>query len=551
MGTSCTLALVAEDRRRRINGAIDVIETSKKLKSSRQYHGGGVQFALALEQEAEALPFPYEPTARLTAKTQRRVTERRRTEFSSRSTEITRANITASEASPAQSHTEDWGAIPAPNAPPLGKPDHFIHPVELPTARVYPSRRPKPSDPKTYEAPRNDNIISMIQEACGSREEGALDDVLRLVLAAYEGRSAPDNQQRSWIQATGQLCRTLQKLGRVEDATRLLQRVVSRGTLEEADYFEHSPLELIDLLLAQAVPTTSEERRAYIPKFDLAVSLFLPTFAAKPQSTNKDVVGIGRKLLERAFSAEQLKYVEEIYWRCLAYEDDNAWRLTESFITQLHESHNYQLAIRHFLRSYAKMSPPTESIHKIGNMIVEAVEAAHNYKVAQVLKALLPLCSGTCQLRTQWPMKLLANHWDKHREYGETLTLFNELMYSGLNELVPHSDCLYRIMIEISLEAGEESEAKSYFDQLLFEDPETATDVRILGRFALSKARKGDWAGVQTDFETIRIDGTRASDHYGNVFIPNLKVFAKDHTVAETEQFLRLYIDQLKVPVLR
>ncbi len=81
LGTSCTLALVAEDRRRRINNAVNVIETSKKLKASKHYHGGGAGLALAVEGEAEPLPFPYEPTAKLTAKTQRKWTERAKKEF--------------------------------------------------------------------------------------------------------------------------------------------------------------------------------------------------------------------------------------------------------------------------------------------------------------------------------------------------------------------------------------------------------------------------------------------------------------------------------------
>ncbi|KAK0643553.1 hypothetical protein B0T16DRAFT_416156 [Cercophora newfieldiana] len=45
VGTSCTLALVAEDRRRKINNAIRVIENGEKIKSARNYHGsveGGI-----------------------------------------------------------------------------------------------------------------------------------------------------------------------------------------------------------------------------------------------------------------------------------------------------------------------------------------------------------------------------------------------------------------------------------------------------------------------------------------------------------------------------
>ncbi|KAH8889828.1 hypothetical protein GQ53DRAFT_825239 [Thozetella sp. PMI_491] len=552
LGTSCTLALVAEDRRRKINNALDVIETSKKLKSSRQYHGGGAQFALALEEDADTLPFPYEPTSRATANSRRRRTEMRRTEFISRSNDVARAYVAVHDISAAPQSLQEvrTARLDSENTP-REKPTPFIRPVIVPPTPTPPTHGLRVADATSHEFPSNDHIIAKIHESCESRNEGAMNAVFQLVLAVYQGRSSPETQQRRWTQATGLLCRTLQSLGRVEDATMLLEKVVLGGTVDEADYFAHFPLELVDVHLAGDFPVAAEERKAYASKLDLAITLFLPTFVAKPLSANADAVAIGRKLLDHAFATERLKYVEPLYRRCLEYEGSDGWQLAETFITQLHGSHNYQLAIKHFLQSYTKLSPPTESIQRVGNLIVEAVETAHNHKVAQVLKALVPLCSGTCQLRSQWPMKLLSSHWQKHHDYRETLALFSSLMDSGLKELVPHPDCLDRIMIEIALEAEEESEAEASFRRLISEMPRVATDVRILGRFALFKARKGDWEGVRKEFETMRVDDKRAREYYGSVFVPILKVFAQEHTVSETDAFLRLFIEQLNVPISR
>src|SRR6266699_541061 len=55
-GTTCTLALVTEDRRLRINAARSAVRNADKLKSAKRYHAGGTALAVALEGEVFAQP---------------------------------------------------------------------------------------------------------------------------------------------------------------------------------------------------------------------------------------------------------------------------------------------------------------------------------------------------------------------------------------------------------------------------------------------------------------------------------------------------------------
>ena len=53
LGTSCSLALIAEDRRRRINHALRILENGERVKAARSYRADAA--VLALEEEATLL----------------------------------------------------------------------------------------------------------------------------------------------------------------------------------------------------------------------------------------------------------------------------------------------------------------------------------------------------------------------------------------------------------------------------------------------------------------------------------------------------------------
>ncbi len=148
-------------------------------------------------------------------------------------------------------------------------------------------------------------------------------------------------------------------------------------------------------------------------------------------------------------------------------------------------------------------------------------------------------------------MKLLLCHWKKHRSFPETVDVFNELMDSGLRELVPHPDCLYRIMIEVALEAGKKWKLNRFWISSRRKILALVADVRIPDDSPSQRRRRGDWEGVLADIKAAKIANRKDSEYLGKVFIPILKIYVKEHSILETEAFLRLYIDQLRVPVSR
>jgi len=327
----------------------------------------------------------------------------------------------------------------------------------------------------------------------------------------------------------------------------LLNLSISHGPLTEEEYYSFKPLSLIEGLLSEA-GATSAVNAAKFDKLGLATSLYLPTFAEKPSLIKPEAFDIGRKLLAHSFATDQLRHVDELYWRCLVHRR-NDHEFTQWFLTRLHENHEHKSVIKYFLLCYSKMSPSEQSLYAVGDIVVESVAGGRDFKAGHVLKSLEELCSQTCKLRTAWVIKLLSSHWQRYNDFEKTEQTFKALCASGLKDIVAHPDGVYRVVMEIAFKAGRPETAESYFDEIVKERPELASDIRLQGLRALHKAKLGDWDGVRTSFEAMRFRGRKTSDAYGDVFVPVLKIFARDHTTTETEEFMRSYVDELNVPI--
>ncbi|KAK3943810.1 hypothetical protein QBC46DRAFT_376306 [Diplogelasinospora grovesii] len=569
VGTSCTLALITEDRRRRIKNAVGVIENGEKIKSARRYRAGGSAFALALEEEtlldtSGLIPWPYRPSAHVSSSPSSKLSRReggvewidplleQKTAHSTTDTSVRAEDVAASDRQQDASKSSSKGKARS-NITTAEKPTPFIQPISEPSLNQQSSiwRSPDRKVLKAHVFPSNDDIVRRVGEASHSRDPRELDAAARLMLDAIDMHLAPDNLDKSWIQASALLCRTYQELGRIGEASELLRRMLLRGPLEEVDYFDHEPLRLIESLLAHESPSQrTSDRRAHIGKLDLAVSLFLPKFTVKPNQPNAGVFDLGKKFLESSFAAEHLKNVVDLYWRCVSVGDDSP-EFTAWVITQLGDRNEYKPAIRFFLTCYSKLSPSKESLSQIGDVVVGCVESAHDYKTSQVLTTLQKLSSGVCKMKTQWVMRLLTAHWRRHRNLGEVEALFSSLQTTDLEKIVVHRDGIYRVMIEIALEAGQKSKAESYLEEATAKMPEFVADVRLQGIFARFHAKDGSWEAVQKAFQAMKLDSEEAAKACSQAFVPVLKAYASQHTARETETFMRFYIDELKVPVSR
>ncbi|KAK3398187.1 hypothetical protein B0T20DRAFT_410378 [Sordaria brevicollis] len=569
VGTSCTLALIAEDRRRRIRNAVTAIENGERIRQAKNYNTGGAALAVALEEEslldAGVLPAVPEPFAALPAEIVRQYDLSRAAELErlQRGEDIGTSETTRRDhgsGSHPCGHSRSEETTPRSSTPKkriVTKQHHFISTVEgasITQTRHYhtkfPGRKDYQGGRSALAFPSNDNIVVMIQEACSTKDTGRMDKASSLIFEANNQKQAPNNLDETWMEASALLCRTYLDLERAEDAAKVLSCVLARAPLTEARYFEFQPVRLIESLLAKATETKTGENICPA-KLETAISLFLPKFTEKPVVQSPEMLAVGRALLDHAFSLGKSTRAIDVYWRCISVSESR-YDFTSWVITKLHDAGDYKAAIRLFLANYCKMDPSAPSIIRIAQPVVQSVEKAHNYKPTQVLKTFVSLASGgKCHLKTEWIMRLLTAHWRRHGNFEELETFFQQLIELGLKDVVYHMDGVYRVMIELALEAGEDFKAESIFAEATAQLPQMAHDVRLLGIFARFKAKQQDWEGVRESFATMKLDTQPALDACGTAFVPIVKTYAKDHTVQETDAFMRSYITGLKVPLSR
>ncbi|EGS21419.1 uncharacterized protein CTHT_0032770 [Thermochaetoides thermophila DSM 1495] len=621
VGTSCTLALIAEDRRRKINNAMRAVENGERIKNARAYHravivNGGQQkrgistssrggvvggsnssaaaIALALGVEEDALveaglvtavpPMKILRVEKKDDKVEEPLPVGRKKKVGTsgrigieeegeeavlgkfgpgegRAKEV--AKVQRQQTQRTQTSTQHQQTQPQPIIPILkAKPPSFSVPSEV--------KRPQPIQPpslnwlrspsqlaKEFAFPSNDEIVAMVHESCASKDRQKVANAQRTVLEAMLENLAPDNQHQAWMKATALLCRTCQELGMIDKAATLLQHIINRGPIDEKVYMDHEPLTLIETLLSRTDPATVSRDVYLQSSLDPAVNLYLPTYTIRPSGPNPRVYEVGCRLMEAAFAAKRTHRIMGIYRRCNLIAGDDAERLTSWFLTKLYERHDYKDAVKLFLSTYALANPAEpRGIHAVGSVIVQCVENAHNYRPAEVLAVLQKVCAGPAKtkLNPKWVMKLMVARWRETQDFGKVEEMFDSLREPTLKDNVFNANSLYRVMIELALEAGNETKSEEYFLEGVQQNPALESDIRVQGIFARFYARDGDWAAVRTAFEAMRAKEKQPlteRDHraYAEVFVPVLKAYAETHSIRETEQFVQEYLDDLAVPL--
>ncbi|KAM7185419.1 hypothetical protein V8F33_012417 [Rhypophila sp. PSN 637] len=616
LGTSCTLALITEDRRRRIDHALKILENGERVKAARNYRaGGGEQLVFAPEHGEPSLdptcfrlhgPAPRPPGDGSPELLQDRTVRARK-----RRVDI--AAVHEENVEPGQTSSGDVllagesnrrpaavvvaasdpfavladGTAESKSRPPLSRisstPDWGVEGAEQRgenVARAGSNRKrtaksiawaaksihkPKPAAApcptiRKYAFPSNGRIGAMINEACASGNLGEITGAVQHVLSAYKAGVAPGVEDKEWATACALLCRTCQKVGRLGDATKLLTQVL-QNKVEEETYFAFDPLSLITSLLKQI--SSLEEPEACREIMDTCVALFLPRFTQKTQSKSQQLFELGKALMENELKLDRLLHIYDLYLRCVhvAAEEHHLIWFTEWVIDNMHQRGGYKTAIRLFYSRYVNMSPGPVYMDKFCGVVVNCVEAAHNYMPEKVLRAMIKLSeSSGKKLRAHWVMKLLTSNWKGQRSLEAVEGLFNELAAVGFHKVMfnPHAIC--RVMVEIALEAGDTAKADHYLVQGTSLDPDFANHPSLMGALALFDAKIGNWEAVKRCFTKMdhiirRLPTTgqvaieTANKARSNAFVPILKIYAAGHSIAETEEFLKLYIDRLGVPL--
>ncbi|KAH6635431.1 hypothetical protein B0J18DRAFT_418779 [Chaetomium sp. MPI-SDFR-AT-0129] len=403
---------------------------------------------------------------------------------------------------------------------------------------------------KAHSFPAPSDIVTRIHDACDSREPLRLTTANRVVLEALAHGLAPGNLDARWMDATARLCRMCREEGRLDEAAELLYRLSCGGPLQESDYLNFEPFQLIEALLDRnAVNQDLPELCA--ANVDRAVNLFVPKLTTRLEGANVEASRVGRRLLEACFASDELKRVFAVYRRCILVADGNWNDFASWFLTNLHKKEQYSFVIDHFLTTFIQSGPTEESIHAIGDLVIDSLESSGDRRIPKVLEKLQEICAGlgTTKMNPTWVMKLLVLRWRKHRKFKEVEAMFEKLQIPGLQDAVYRWDNVYRVMVELALESGDDVKAEAYFDMAVAQNPALASDVRLLGVIARFHAVCGDWQAVRADFEAMSENGKSREKWYSRVFVPVLKSFAETHSVRETEAFLRTYKEELGVPL--
>lgn len=573
VGTTCSLALITEDRRRRIKNAHSAIRNAERIRSVKNYHAGGASLALAIEEDAAL----YDPTivprtsslerwnigrAR-SMPTERDLAPRDRSELSETQpgTPGTRGRRggsyvgldggeTVAGSGPA-SHKPARARIKGPrpsNQRPLLAERHntsvrYAAEERLKASTVL-SRSP-------FAFPKTEEIRTMIEQAASSKDLQLLERSHRLALQALTAQAKGVALDDAMIDTCALLCRTCQAMDDFDGAREVLRVVRECGPLSEMAYYSFEPLGLLDEILRR-LEVYAEEGRVHRSSLTHAVDLYCHRFTDEPQIRREHAFTVGKRLMEMSFAASSLGQIQSLYWRCTLHRPDDIG-FTEWYITQLHEKGEHKLAIKFFCLTYGKMSPTYGSIEEAGTAVVESVVKARGYKASKVLQTLDQICSGEWnagELHSTWVMKLLDAHWTWKHDIDETAALFASLKDRGLQNVVRHPDGIWRVMMEIAYKAGRPELADAYLKEATAEKDIFGSDYLTVMLMATLKAKAGDWDGVYRDIEGLKVfDDQYMGERVSRRLVPILKLYAESHTIAETDALVRRFVTEVHVPI--
>ncbi|KAI0132037.1 hypothetical protein BJ170DRAFT_612145 [Xylariales sp. AK1849] len=565
LGTSCALGLIVEDRRRRISTLRTAVHNMKKIKSARQYHGAAETTAQTVDdavilsgtelhwhcrqdppRTAQVQPLVQAPPSSNTSR-KRRLRE-----------SLDEADTLAIPGSVAQPSHE----LPSPSEPverstdSLGKSN-----PQIPGLRP-PSQLPGNRDsggwvrsPTILSRPRLAKKITEILSLPVSDISELLDrDGTALVaytdsfLAECQVKAAFNKLDSGWHNVSAALCKHCLLKGRSDDAQKILAAVVRAGPLDEEVFYAHDPISVIESIL----PAPDTDRRDLVSaSLQLATRLFLAKFNEKPGTHSEEILELGKTLISRLLHFNHPQFVHQVYWRVLG-QLEQPELFTAWFIKALFDYRDCKSVIKYFKLNFSKMSPNLTCFNGVMHLVVESVEEMRGAQVDQVLRALVRLCDAT-GLRPMftWINRLLQAHWDRYKDLSKSKELFGETLSIGLLDRVNQPEQVYQIMVKLSVLAGDYSTARHFYQETMMLAPHMSVDIWLNGYMALAKAKTGDWAGVMSDFKSMKPHRMAQDKAYAQTFVAVLKVFVEGHPVSDVEDFIKLYTQEMDVRMHR
>ncbi|QSZ31106.1 hypothetical protein DSL72_000667 [Monilinia vaccinii-corymbosi] len=526
LGTSCTVAfsagMLTEDRRRRIHGAKLVHDNAKKLRSSRQYHESSARLAETFEEHVLRYKDDGFWQAGSTALS------------NAQSSEVV---VTGDQT--IGKTTEPVNLIP-PSIPFKPPRIESLHP---PTPE---EPKPKPTD---IDEDRQLRLANDMQQILGNEENPiAVASALRRFSEAFEEGldTRSSGMQPCLLEAAIVLSKACRNLSKVEDMDKVLGIVLKSTTLSEADFKRFEPHVIIESLLKSPVDEANQD--AYLSKLRKASALCLTDFSGKPGPISNKMRPVIVEACSLTCRFGMYDLTKQLFWRIEATRGKTPNPAVGSFIVAELQTKQYRSAMSRFFKYFIKTSPSQEELYRVTDALVEsALEMKHFNTTEQILIETSKLTmSNQFQRSNNWFQKLLGSEWRRKRNIRQTKERFDRL--KTVIPVICRAQAAYAVIIQLCVEAGDFQAAGKYHEQLLQVSGPCEDDILIRGQIARGKAMCGQWDDVKTDFaEMAKLNPNKKV--YGDIFPPILKLFAQSHSVAETEDFIRCFLEQYQVPL--
>lgn len=548
VGTSCALVLVTEDRRRRIVQARSAIHNAEQICAVKQYHATKSAPRHEPDHADAVTSLEEEPPSRAPRDSSRR--EHKTWDHTTRGDEDS-AQIRRVQAR----HSRAFG----PNAKWRNKriaPPSFMPPAVA--SAKFATLRP---DFPSFGVDEN---VRRMREASILGHTESLQDAVEILRKTVQREGLTKEDKAMLINAAGPLCRVCQEVGMMHQAEQTLLSILGLGPLWESEYYACNPQPIIayatdaaaseiELIKSAREAAANADQSTESKKLDQAIALLLPKFrdVALKGPQLSDWQPTAEHLMELAFDLDKVDPAADVFWRIQHYNEKADPLVAQRFLDRLFKQQEFPRVVNTFSLLHKKLTDmSSETWYAIGDTVTDAVVAANKQKPAKVLQCLLAQCPSHCEIRTTWATKLLYCHWQRGLDFEETVAMFQgfDKTYGdrvGLAK-VTYPDGVYRVMIQIAIEAERWEAVDEFLARLQEIKPSALKDARIIGLLALAKAKMADWNGVWEDFKSMEV-----KDRIEDVFVPILKEFVRCHTISETEDFLKGFIDELQVPVCR
>ena len=564
LGTSCTVVFTAGvltvDQRRRILAARQVHNNAKKLKASRQYHDSRLQLAETFEEQI----LRYRDDAFWLAG-QSKEKEKTKGVDSARKkqSDCGREELEAPMQKPEASVTSE-------------KPRQS----RIPSILRIPQNRPvymAMSDVKTSSTARRKVLNRQLRLALDitailrdERDPVAIRDALSRFLEAFdEGVEIEEGGiQLPLINAASKLSQACKNMSDFDAMEKILDIILAYGPIEEEHFWLFEPEIVIENLLRDAFRGSVEEHakttgwrsltawRKIYPRLEdpaklrKASALYLTKFKAKYDNLSEKMLSLGAELCISTCQYSMYDLTIDLHWRRSKSRGDSPDEAesVNHLITAQHATGRHRLALRSFRNMFTHaLTPSKTELFKIVDCVLDSAFQLQDFDQAEkvLLTGVKMAKAHHYTVSTTWLLKLLGHHWRFYFDIIKTQALFSRL--EPLIQLTQYPEAVYAAIIQCCVEANDEPAAKIYrstFTRIYNAEPNT----RMCGHFALAKAMRGDWTGVSDDFKRIS-KMNRNEAEYAALFVPILKLFKDSHSLNETEDFLRYFIEEYKVPL--